>query len=120
MPVYRTEWRNRLGPSWRPSADNGETVYIPVRRGEVAIENVESNAVRSGGLCTHHDDEVFCVQSGEAVDVVDRPGSSATGTATSGPARSSGSPRQHQEGYNDPDDDDVAGFAFGAPSDRRE
>ena len=28
-------------------------------------------------------------------------------------------PGQYQEGYNDPDDDDIAGFAFGAPSDRR-
>ena len=61
------------------------------------------------------------VQSGEATfDVADRPDSSATGTATVGLAKSSGSPRVVPGGNDDPNgDDDVAGFAFGAPSDRR-
>ena len=154
--MYRTEWGNRLGPVWRPSADNGETVYFPTDVREIAIEDVDVersplgvHSVRnpvsgapgtdqfatnrfepepgesfSGGLYTHHDqEEVFCVQSSEATfDVADRPDSSATETVTVGAGEVIRfPPGQFQEGYNDSDNDDaVVGFAFGAPSDRRE
>ena len=78
----------------------------------------------SGGLHAHHDqEEVFYVQSGEATfDVADRPDSSATESVTVGAGEVIRfPPGQFQEGYNDPDnDDEVVGFAFGAPSSRHE
>ena len=89
--------------------------------GQFATNRFESEPGESfsGGLYTHHDqEEVFCVQSGEATfDVADRPDSSAVGAG--GVIRFP--PGQFQEGYNDPDNDDaVVGFAFGAPSSRHE
>jgi len=56
--------------------------------GQFATNRFESEPGESfsGGLYTHHDqEEVFCVQSGEATfDVADRPDSSATETVTVG------------------------------------
>ena len=77
----------------------------------------------SGGLHTHHDqEEVFCIYSGEATfDVADRLGSSATGMATIGASEVIRVPPTILRGDDDPDsDDDVAGFDFVVPSDRRE
>ena len=76
----------------------------------------------SGGLHAHHDqEEVFYVQSGEATfDIADQPDSSATESVTVGADEVIRFfPGSSRRGNNDPDDD-VAGFAFGAPSDRHE
>ena len=82
----------------------------------------ESGGSFSGGLHTHHDQEVSYVQSGAATfDVTDRPDSSATETVTIGADEVIRVPPAVPGGDNDPNGGgDIVGFAFGAPSDRRE